>query len=299
MLIADISISPKIFLTLFLIVGVWIIKNIFIFFIRHNKKHLEERHKNGISVIRNLFNLALAIGIAVVWLSELQNFAISVAAFTVAIVIATKELLQCYLGFITWVTNRPFRVGDWVEVNNHCGEVADIDWVKFRLLEVDLENGYTYTGKSISIMNSELLTKSVVNLNFMRRYVMHSFSIYRNDEVNLFELKQPIIDIINELISPFQDVASRYSNLISKRLEIEATSTDPFIYIHTTKDTFQVVSITIFCPTEEAHPLEQKITEHFMTLWYEKHEKQTHLSSINQHSNSPALTKLKEEEGSI
>jgi len=274
MLIADISISPKIIFTLCLIVGVWVLKNIWIFFIRHNKQQLEERHKNWISVVRNLCNLALAIGIAVVWLSELQNFAISVAAFTVAIVIATKELLQCFLGFISWVTNRSFRVGDWIEINHHCGEVADIDWIKIRLLEVDLENGYTYTGKSISIMNSELLTKSVINLNFMRRYVMHSFSIYRSDEVNLFELKQPIIDVINELISPFQDVASRYSNLISKRLEIEATSTDPFVYIHTTDTNFQVASITIFCPTEEAHPLEQTITEQFMVLWYEKYKSQ-------------------------
>ena len=202
-------------------------------------------------------------------------------------------------GLLDSVNQRTQLVGDWVEVNHHCGEVADIDWVKFRLLEVDLENGYAYTGKSISILNNELLTKSVVNLNFMRRYVMHSFSIYRSDEVNLFALKQPLIDIINELISPFQDVASRYSNLISKRLEIEATSTDPFVYIHTTKDTFQVVSITIFCPTEEAHPLEQKITEHFMALWYEKYENQIHLTSLNQHSDSLALTKLNAEEGSI
>ena len=281
MLIADISISPKIILTLCLIIGFWVLKNIWIFFIRHNKQQLEERHKNWISVVRNLCNLALAIGIAAVWLSELQNFAISVAAFTVAIVIATKELLQCFLGFITWVTNRPFRVGDWVEVNHHCGEVADIDWVKFRLLEVDIENGYAYTGKSISIMNSELLTKSVINLNFMRRYVMHSFSIYRSDEVNLFELKQPIIDVINELISPFQDVASRYSNLISKRLEIEATSTDPFVYIHTTDTNFQVASITIFCPTEEAHPLEQTITEKFMALWYKKYKEQIGRTTVN------------------
>lgn len=184
--------------------------------------------------------------------------------------IATKDLLQCFLGFFTWVTNRPFRVGDWIQIQNHYGEVADIDWVKFRILEIDFENGYSYTGKSITIMNGSLLTHSVTNLNFMRRYVMHKFSICRDNSLNLFELRHPIAAEIEKLIAPFQEVASRYSNLISKRLDIESTSTEPFIDIHTTDTTKQVISITIFCPTPEAHHLEQQITERFMALWYEK-----------------------------
>lgn len=271
---ADLTISPKVLITFSLIVGVWAVRLIWIKAIKSTRKPLEERHKNWISVVRNLSNLGLAIGIAVVWLSELQNFAFSVAAFTVAIVIATKELLQCFLGFFTWVTNRPFRVGDWIQVNGIYGEVSDIDWIKFRLLEVDFENGYSYTGKSITVMNSVLLTQPVISLNFMRRYVMHTFSIVRDDSVNLFELCDPISDKIAELINPFHEVATRYSNLISKRLEIEATSTEPFIDIHTTDIGNQVMSITIFCPTSEAHQIEQKITERFMAIWYQKREQE-------------------------
>ncbi|WP_375749972.1 mechanosensitive ion channel family protein [Vibrio sp. HN007] len=275
MFIPELPIPPKVTFTIALIFGVWAIKCLWITAIKRSHRPLEERQKNWISVVKNLSNLGVAIGIAFVWLSELQNFAISVAAFTVAIVIATKELLQCFLGFFTWVTNRPFRVGDWIKINDQYGEVADIDWIKFRLLEVDFENGYTYTGRSITVMNSALLTQPVISLNFMRRYVMHKFSIYRDNSVNLFELREPITDKINELISPFKEVASRYSNLISKRLEIEATSIEPFIDIHTTDLTHQVISITIFCPTEEAHQIEQKITECFMALWYERLKKES------------------------
>jgi small-conductance mechanosensitive channel len=273
MTISDFAISPKLVITIAVIFAIWLIKFTWITAIKRSSTPLDEKRKNWISVVKNLGNLGIAIALVFVWLSELQNFAISVAAFTVAIVIATKELLQCFLGFFSWVTNRPFRVGDWIEIDGMYGEVADIDWVKFRLLEVDFENGYSYTGRSVTIMNSTLLTNPVLSLNFMRRYVMHKFSIYRDDSVNLFELREPITVKINELINPFQEVASRYSNLISKRLEIEATSIEPFIDIHTTKQTDQVISITVFCPTEEAHRLEQKITEHFMHLWYENKRK--------------------------
>lgn len=270
MTLFDVTISPQITITFILLFGVWALKFIWIGAIRRRHQPLDERKKNWISVVRNLSNLGLAIGIAVVWLSELQNIAISVAAFTVAIVIATKELLQCLLGFFAWMTNRPFRVGDWIQIDGQCGEVADIDWIKFRLLEVDFANGYAYTGKSITVMNSALLIQPVTSLNFMRRYVMHKFDIVRDNNVNLFTLREPIIKEIEELTAPFKEVASRYSNLISKRLEIEATSTEPFIDIHTIENANQVISITLFCPTEEAHRLEQKITERFMALWYQQ-----------------------------
>ncbi|CAM3647858.1 Mechanosensitive ion channel [Vibrio aerogenes CECT 7868] len=273
MLIYDVFIPPKVLITLALFFGIWVIRFLWLSALKRTSRRFEEKQKNWISVVKNLSNLALLIGIAVIWLSELQNFAISVAAFTVAIVLATKEVLQCFLGFFTWFMNRPFRVGDWIQINDQYGEVADIDWIKFRMLEVDFENGYTYTGRSITVMNSVLLTQHVISLNFMRRYVMHKFSIYRDDSVNLFELREPIADVINELILPFQEVASRYSSLISKRLEIEATSIEPFIDIHTTDQTHQVISVTIFCPTEEAHELEQKITERFMALWYAQKKK--------------------------
>ncbi len=263
-------VSPKIILTLAFIAGFWLIKFVWITAINRAQHPLDDKRKGWISVVRNLSNMAMVIAVAMVWLSELQNIAISVAAFTVAIVVATKELLACLLGFFTWATNRPFRVGDWIKINGHYGEVADIDWIKIRMLEVDFANGYTYTGRSIMVMNSSLLTQQVINLNFMRRYVMHKFSIYRENEVNLFALRGAVTDKIEELISPFKDVAKRYSNLISNRLDIAATSTEPFIDIHTTDQAKQVISITLFCPTEEAHHLEQQITEHFMALWYQQ-----------------------------
>ena len=269
MLIPEFNLPPKVLFTAAFIVAVWIVRQLWIATIKRSRRRLEERQKSWISIAKNLCNLAIVLGIAAVWLSELQNFAISVAAFTVAFVVATKELLQCFLGFFTWATNRPFRVGDWIQINDQYGEVAEIDWIKFRLLEVDFENGYSYTGRSITVMNNVLLTHSVISLNFMRRYVMHKFSIYRDNSVNLFELREPVTQTINELIGPFQDVAARYSNLISKRLEIEATSIEPFIDIHTSDLTHQVFSITLFCPTEEAHQLEQAITERFMALWYQ------------------------------
>jgi small-conductance mechanosensitive channel len=149
--------------------------------------------------------------------------------------------------------------------------VTDSDWLTTTLFDVDLgADTYSYTGRTSVIPNSMLLTSTVQNLNFMRRYVAHTFSITRHSaKVNLFEMRDPILTRIHEYSAHFRDVAIRYNNLIEKRLDIKMPSPEPSVRITTTHDGHDVFTVTLFCPTQEAAQIEQKITEDFMVLWFE------------------------------
>ena len=77
--------------------------------------------------IKHFINFVMMISLLFVWSTEIQNFALSIAAFAVAIVLATREFIQCVIGFFYLVTTRPFRVGDWIQVGDYFGEVAETD----------------------------------------------------------------------------------------------------------------------------------------------------------------------------
>ena len=62
------------------------------------KKDIDKRYL--INSSRNAINLILVILLFVIWSDDLQRFALSIAAFVVAIVLATKEVIQCLIGFI-------------------------------------------------------------------------------------------------------------------------------------------------------------------------------------------------------
>ncbi len=224
--------------------------------------------RSKINMINNIFTILIIIAIFNIWSEEIQKFAFSIAAFIVAIVLATREFIQCFIGFIYIITSRPFRIGDWVQVGNLCGEVHSTDWAKLTLLEVDKDD-YQYTGKTLYLPNSQLITSVIKNLNFLKRYAVHHFTIVRDDSVNPFEFLDELRDKAHAHCGDFKDVAIRYNQLIESRLDINITGPEPHIQVATSDIGDTQVFFTIFCPTEKAMEIEQKLTADFLKLWFE------------------------------
>ncbi|WP_418138617.1 mechanosensitive ion channel domain-containing protein [Marinomonas sp. RS-M-Aa-14] len=113
--------------------------------IRLHQKLEHDKKRQRINTVDNIFNLLLVVGLVLIWSSELQNIAISIAAFMVALVIATKEFIACIVGAFYRASTRPYQVGDWIRIANYEGEVTDSDWLSTTLFEVDLKGGVTLT----------------------------------------------------------------------------------------------------------------------------------------------------------
>lgn len=246
---------------------------IIIFLIKYSiVKVIKRKSKNNkrpqINMVNNIFTILIIITLFNIWSEEIQKFAFSIAAFIVAIVLATREFIQCFIGFIYLLSSRPFRIGDWVQVGNHYGEVHSTDWAKLTLLEVDKDD-YQYTGKTLYLPNSQLITSVIKNLNFLKRYAMHHFTIVRDNSVNPFEFIDELYERAHLYCDNFKDVAIRYNQLIENRLDISIAGPDPHIQIATSELGDTQVFFTIFCPTEKAMEIEQKLTSDFMKLWFE------------------------------
>ena len=231
-----------------------------------------------------------------VWSSEIQTLAISIAAFMVAIVLATREFIQCFMGFIYYLSARPFRVGDWIQMNSVIGEVVEMDWAKTALLEVDSQT-FNFTGKHVYVPNSQLVTQTVRNLNFLRRYKLHSFEIVNEPTVNAYSLLPAFQARAQAHCEYFRDVAERYKGLIERHLEQDFIRIDPEVEIKTNELAKVVVKVSLFCPTVEAHELEHKMCSDWLSLWFKalKEDNAQQVNSLNQgqqvqHDSSPAST---------
>lgn len=246
----------------------------FSFFIKHLiikviSKRYQEDKRVKINLVNNIFTILMIIAVFDFWSEEMQEFAFSIAAFVVAIVLATREFIQCIIGFIYILTSRPFRIGDWVQVGNHVGEVHSTDWAKLTLLEID-KDSYQYTGKTLYLPNSQLITSIITNLNFHKRYAIHYFTIVRNDSINPFEFIDELYEKAYSYCKDFEEVAIRYNHLIENRLDIKIAGPKPHIQIATSELGDTQVFFTIFCPTENAMEIEQKLTADFMHLWFNR-----------------------------
>ena len=268
----------KLVLTLSLLFLFFALKKLLINSIKRKSK-TDKRLK--INTVNNLFTLLILVAIFNIWSFEIQKFALSIAAFIVAIVLATREFIQCFIGFVYLISSRPFRIGDWIQVGDYFGEVHSIDWAKLTLLEVNKDN-YLYTGKTLYLPNSQLITSVVKNLNFLKRYAMHHFTIVRDDSVNPFEFIEQLYAQATCYCDDFKDVAFRYNQLIESRLEVTIAGPEPHIQIATSDIGNTQTLFTIFCPTEQALEIEQKLTQDFMRLWFEQKQLKGETSSASE-----------------
>lgn len=231
----------------------------------------DDLKRHWINTVKNTSNLLIAIGLVIVWLSELRLVALSVATFIVAIVIALREFIQCFVGSLYLTSSRNFAVGDWIKLGAMSGEVIRSDWLTTALLEVDIDDkSYNYTGKTLIIPNNQFISQPIQNLNFMRRYVIHSFDIVREaNEVNVFKAKAFILEKANACCQDFKEVAARYNNKIEKQLGKIQSGPEPSVRVSTTDLGRNRFTVTVFCPNHKAIDIEQEIMEDFMNFWYE------------------------------
>ncbi|AQP99447.1 MULTISPECIES: mechanosensitive ion channel family protein [Pseudoalteromonas] len=217
--------------------------------------------------IKHFINFVMVLSLLFVWSTEIQNFALSIAAFAVAIVLATREFIQCVIGFFYLVTTRPFRVGDWIQVGEYYGEVAETDWIKTTMHEIDMHT-YQFSRKTIYIPNNKLITSPIKNLNFVKRFATHHFTIVRKESFNPYPIYDTLTAKAKLYCKEFEEVASRYNSIIERKLDAKISGPEPEIHFGTTDLGEFRASFTLFCPTDKALEIEHKLTECFMALWY-------------------------------
>lgn len=263
------TINSQLLFTFLLLAIAWIAKIGLIKIINRNSEAKSTDKRIHINTAKNAVNMIFIIALLMLWSNELQNFALSIAAFVVAIVLATRELIQCFIGFLYISSTSPFRVGDWIQTNQSFGEVAATDWAKVTVLEINSET-YAYTGKTIFLPNNQLMTQPIKNMNYMKRYTNHSFSVVMDGlQLNPHDLVKPLIEKASSYCLGFADVAERYNKLIENRLGVQISGPAPSIRIQSTDIGKTAFVFTVFCPTNKAKQIEQSLNKEFYELYYQ------------------------------
>ncbi|MFG0605413.1 mechanosensitive ion channel family protein [Vibrio mimicus] len=264
-IVVNFLLTHKLLLTALILLGVISVRRIILDNIRGDAPLITEKQRKWMSRTKNGVFTVTLLAMFMLWQSEISEFALSVTAIAVAIVVASKEIILCFTGSIQRASSRSFRIGDWIEVGTVCGEVIEHNLMATVIQEIDLHHGqYNYTGKTATLPNSMFFSFPVKNLNFMKRYVFHNFNIVVPDFVNLFPLVPVLHEKIDEHFAHFMDVARRYNTVIERHAGVDLPSAEPHIEISSSSTGEQVVHFMIFCPTERANQLEQLIRRDFM-----------------------------------
>jgi small-conductance mechanosensitive channel len=252
--------DKKLLSTVLVIVSVLLVRKLLLNYIRGDVAFISEKQRKWMSRTKNSTFLLVLVAMFMLWRAEINEFALSLTAIAFALVVASKEIILCFTGSIQRASSRSFRIGDWIEVGAICGEVIEHNLMATVIQEVDLKRGYYhFTGKTVTLPNSMFFTYPVKNLNFMKRYVYHSFDIIIPKFINIYPLVPQLKSKVEKHCEDFIEVAKRYNNIIEKHAGVDLPGPGPQVRIESGALGEIVIYFMIFCPTERAGVLEQKI----------------------------------------
>lgn len=231
-----------------------------IIFLRYVQKHTfpnADAKRRVLVTTRNAFFLTVILIVSIIWLSHIRNIAISLAAIAVAVVIATKELLLCFLAGIIRGISQPFRISDRIEINGLRGDVIDVNLINTTLLEIS--STHQYTGRTITVPNSLFMSNPVVNETYLDEFMLHIFSIPLKTNEDIEKIEKVLLDAANEVCTEYLESAVKYMTEVSTRAGLEVPSVEPRISVefHDSETINMLVRVPV--PSRRKGRIEQAI----------------------------------------
>jgi len=176
--------------TVILLIANWLQKNIPLFFENQVQSFQQttERRSSRIALLRLLIIIiAFFLGISALGLS-LDKLTVILGALTVGIGLGLQNIFNNFVSGVILIFEKPFRVGDYIELADKKGRVKDIGIRSSILL--------TKEGSELIIPNGDLLSGRVVNWSVHDGDIQSSFLLKFNSQDDAEKFKPTIMETV-------------------------------------------------------------------------------------------------------
>ncbi len=263
--------SHRLGITASVIIIVWLLRSLLITLIRRRHVIMRDMDRRIIGSIRNAAVVIILVTVLIIWLPQIQRFALSITAVAVAVVVATKELISCITGTLLRQLTKPFTIGDWIRTGEYFGEVSEESLLTTTILELD-PNFCRYTGRTVAIPNSLFLTAPIRNQNFLKRYVFHTQTLTAEAHGFPFDKQDDLRARVAKVCEPFAETAARYNALLERRSGVDIPNADAEVRFATNETGNVLTTFVVFCPTDKLIDTHDQIIATFFD-WLAKYRR--------------------------
>lgn len=214
--------------------------------------------------IRNATISFFVVGLFFIWASELKEFAVSIVAFAVALVIATKEIISCFAGGMLKYSGHLFSLGDRIEVGDVRGDVISHNLLVTTIYEVGPgKDMHQFTGRIVMLPNSIFLTSPVYNETETGKYSLHVFRVPFARTVEWREEARKLLDAANIECSGYLEEARSQFHRSAAKEGLEVPKVEPRIQIrYLEKDSIDIV-VRMPVPARAKGRIEQNVLSRY------------------------------------
>jgi len=189
---------------------------------------LRYRWRKSVTYITGFLGVFL---IAWVWFEGVGAIATVLGLVGAGLVIALKDTVANFTGWLFLIWRRPFVVGDRIQIDKHAGDVVDIRLFQFTILEIgNWVEADQSTGRLIHVPNGRVFIDPVANYTRGFPYIWNEVPVTITFESDWEAAKELLLEIARRHGSPMSEDAEREVLAASRSFLIFYSTLTPTVY---------------------------------------------------------------------
>ena len=125
--------------------------------------------------------ITLALGIfalLLIWLPDTSSFATYLGLVSAGLAIALQDPITDFVGWLFIIWRHPFSVGDRIQIGQHAGDVVDVRYFQFSIMEIgNWVDADQSTGRVLHVPNKTVFTQVLANYSKGLTYIWNEMVV--------------------------------------------------------------------------------------------------------------------------
>lgn len=166
-----------------------------------------------------------------IWFEGMASVATFLGLLSAGLAIALRDPVTDMAGWLFLIWRKPFEVGDRIEIGDRKGDVIDIRFFKFTILEIgNWTTSDQSTGRVIHIPNHYILSNSIANYTSDFNFIWNEIEIVVTFESNWRKAKEILTEIVNSHSEDYVADAEQQVRRAKKSYLIQYRNLTPIVY---------------------------------------------------------------------
>lgn len=260
------SIQYKLAATIIIAIVFYVLSRLIAHFLLRNVNDVKTRYSWTKGLSYSSYVLFFII-IAPIWFAELHSMGTFLGLMTAGLAVALKDPISNFFAWIFIIFKKPFEMGDRIQIGNSEGDIIDISFFQFTMLEIkNWVKADQSTGRIVHIPNGLLFTKPVINYNQAMNNIWNEIPIPVTFESNWKKAKEILLEIEETKLKELANQAAPDLEVALKKHHVAYSKTDPTVYT-TLQSNGILLTLRYLCNPKQRRGSEQVAIEAILEMF--------------------------------